>query len=92
MAGTVCSVCGNTAGRFTMRGESWYCVPSCIKSSNYRDTAKSTFPFVATHMRTPSEGGPIEVQNMRQLRQLENRYGAQSEIYNNDSSYQGGRY
>lgn len=91
MAGTVCSVCGNTAGRFTMRGENWFCVPSCIKTSGYRDTAKSTFPFSTNNLGDPNNG-PVTVQSLRHLRQLENTHGAHCEVYSNNESYQGGKY
>ena len=89
---TVCAACGETGGVFTWRGGKWYHKHRCVAVQGMRDTARSTFPFTATHLRTPSEGGPIEVQNLRQLRQLENQYGAVAEVYSNDTSYQGERY
>lgn len=90
-AKTRCHACGSTGGRFTLRGENWYCAPSCMKSSGYRDTAKSTFPFTTSHLAGPNDG-PITVQNLRHLRKLENHYGAVAEVYSNNESYQGGKY
>lgn len=88
---TVCALCGDTGGRFTFRGEKWFHA-KCIESPKYLDAAKSTFPFVADHIRTPEQGGPMVIANMRQLRQAENRYGAHCDPYSNNESYQGGKY
>jgi hypothetical protein len=92
MKKTICAACGEGGGRFTLRGDKWYHVSRCTAAPKYRDEARSTFPFTATHLRPPSEGGPLEVQSLRQLRQLENRYGVAAEVYSNDSDYQGGKY
>lgn len=79
---TVCTRCGNTGGRFRLRGDGWVCVPNCAVDGN-RDSARSTFPFTTTHIGT--DGQPIVVESMRHLRKLENAYGVHSSVYNNDS-------
>lgn len=82
---TKCAACGEVGGRFTMRGDGkWYHVSRCSKV--IRDhQASSTFPFTTTNMGDPNDG-PVTVQSMRHLRQLENHYGVQSESYNNNQS------
>jgi hypothetical protein len=88
MKKTVCAACGETGGRFVLRGEKWYHAGTCtvVKVRG----ALSTFPFTTNHFE-PNDG-PVTVQNMRHLRQLENRFGVHSEVYNNNENYQGGKY
>lgn len=92
MKKTICAACGEGGGSFVFRGEKWFHSKGCTSTVKMRDQAKSTFPFTAQHLRPPSEGGPVQVNNMRQLRQLENRYGVASDPYNNSQSYQGEKY
>lgn len=82
---TVCGKCGETGGRFRFLGDGKYVhTPNCDRAQTVRDGARSTFPFTTTHLT--GDGQPIEVQNMRHLRRLEERHGAYSAAYNYDSS------
>jgi hypothetical protein len=95
MAKTVCAACGETGGRFRWRGDKYYHVPACAPvtaGDRARDVCKSTFPFVANHVQTPSEGGPMEIKSMRHLRQVENQMGIAADVYSNDHGPSGERY
>lgn len=90
MKKTICAACGDGGGSFVMRGSKWFHKDRCTKVSRMRDQAKSTFPFKTNHITGPNDG-PVTVQSMRHLRQLENRHGVSSDVYNNDTTYQGER-
>jgi len=89
MQKTKCAACGETGGRFVLRGEKWYHAGHCGGSATVHHK-KSTFPFTTSHFE-PNDG-PVTVESMRHLRQLESRFGVQSEVYNNNENYQGGKY
>lgn len=81
---TKCAECGREGGRlrYNHTRDVYLCFPGCARASAIRDAAKSTFPFTTPHLVA---GQNIEVQSLRHLRQLENRYGVQSAPYNLDS-------
>lgn len=82
---TVCADCKETGGRFTLRGRGWVHV-NCDQAPKRRDTEKSTFPFTTMNLSRNPNDGPVKVESLRHLRQLEKTHGAYSSVYNNDSS------
>lgn len=87
---TKCAECGKTGGRmrFCANDGQYRHVGRCVRTRVYHK--RSTFPFTTTHLEP--NNGPVEVQSLRHLRQLESQHGVVSEVYNNDQSYQGERY
>lgn len=85
---TVCKTCGDTSGTFRLVGDEWVHV-KCSKAHIYH--RKPVFPLTTYNIGDPNDG-PITVQSMRHLRQLESAHGVHSEVFNNDVSYQGERY
>ena len=84
-----CSICGESGGRFVLRGKKWLHKRNCAPVAKRRDTAFSTFPFTTSNIRDVNEG-PVTVESMRHLRQLEKEYGVSSDAYNNDQSNRSG--
>jgi len=80
-----CASCGRDFGKLTLRGKEYYC-PDHLRSPRMRDGTHKNWPLVTMNLGDDPNQGPIVVQNLRQLRQLENRYGVASEVYNRDSS------
>jgi hypothetical protein len=87
---TKCAACHQTGGRFVLRGERWF-HKTCATPARMRDQAKSTFPFTTSHLSDPNDG-PVTVQSLRHLRQLETSHGVCSEAYSMDSSNRGEGY
>jgi hypothetical protein len=85
MAKAKCVDCGHEGGRFVSKSRGWVC-DHCDKSPRTMDTAKSTFPFTTMNLGSNPNMGPITVNSMRHLRQLENQHGAHSVAYNNNSN------
>jgi hypothetical protein len=82
---TKCAICKKTGGRFRFRpgkGD-WVHVGSCVAVSTPRDGTHKNWPLVTTHLAGPNDG-PMVIQNLQQLRRLENTYGASSEAYSMD--------
>lgn len=85
-----CVDCGDTAGRFRSIGDGKWIHVKCTKKANVYHR-KPVFPYSTTNIGDPNDG-PIVVENMRHLRQLERSHGVQSEVFNMDQSYQGEKY
>ncbi len=88
---TQCARCGKADGRpMTFRpsaGKSCYVhTKGCSGLSQTRDTAKSAFRFVTSHIGSDPNLGPIEVQSLSHLRRLEKEHGVVSAAANYDSS------
>ena len=88
----VCEKCKETGGRFVLRGDKWYHKGRCVSpTAGERAAAGNLFPYTTMNIGDPNHG-PVEVQSLRHLRQLEREHGVISEPFNNDQSYQGERY
>lgn len=81
----VCKKCGRDFGRMRFNGEEWFCVGTCTSGIEMRDTAKSVFPYTTMNIGRDPNKGPITVQSLRHLRQLENQHGVASAAFNMDS-------
>src|SRR5579864_5213486 len=75
--------CGTVGGKFRMIGEKWICI-KCIEGPQTRDVAKNNFAFSTMHLGADPTKGPIEVQSMRHLSQLEREHGVASVALNYD--------
>ena len=82
---TVCAECGKDSGRFTFRGNRWLC-QDCLRGPRMRDGTHKNWPLVTMNLSDDPNQGPIVVQNLRHLRQLENKYGVASHVYNENQS------
>ena len=80
-----CCVCGRDFGKLTLRGEDYYC-PDHLHTPRFRDGTHKNWPLVTMNLSDNPNEGPVVVENLQQLRRLENRYGVQSHVYNMDQS------
>lgn len=82
-----CVICGRDFGKLTLRGKDYYC-PDHLRTPRFRDGTHKNWPLITSNLADPNETGgkPLVIENLRQLRRLENRYGAQSHVYNMDQS------
>lgn len=72
-------------GRFKLKGSKWVCAPRCDSLAGTRDTAKSNFQFESMNIGSDPNAGPVRVQSLRHLRQLEKEHGVVSVAGNFDS-------
>ena len=92
---TLCFVCGEGGGRLRYSPKGWFHVGRCHFRQSDKTAPKPTFPFSTGHLSHPSEvaeGGPVEISNMRQLREYERQSGTVCDPYSSDVDYQGSRY
>jgi hypothetical protein len=82
----ICDGCGQEVfrARYIEALQQWRC-HSCAPKRGTPNVPGVIFPFVTTNLGTdPSK--PIKVENIRQLRRLENKYGVASVALNMDSN------
>jgi hypothetical protein len=84
---TKCGLCGQTGGRFTLRGKNWIHV-DCAGGSRIRDVAINPFRMSTMHISENPNAGPIEVNSLHHLRKLEKEHGVISVVANYDSNNQ----
>ena len=74
--------CKQEGGLFHYTAKGMKC-HHCWTGAATRDGAKSTFPYVTTHL--DGSGKPVTVQSLRHLRQLEKQHGVHSTAHSYDS-------
>lgn len=82
-----CDNCGREGGKFRFNpGKgAWYCVPSCAGVATPRDGTHKNWPLTTGHLMGPNHA-PMVIENLGQLRRVENQCGVSSEVYNMDRS------
>jgi hypothetical protein len=92
---TKCILCGETGGRFRWTPNGWFHIGRCGVRDADKVTPGNVWPIVTTHLDHPSvvaEQGPLVINNLGEMRRYERQAGVHSEVFNNDSDYQGGHY
>jgi len=76
-----CPECKKTVGRMRFVSDGvWLCADCAPALTQHKTVNPGIFPFVTTNLR--SDGRPVEVKSLRELRKLENRHGVQSGAFN----------
>jgi hypothetical protein len=92
---TICFVCGEGGGRLRYSPKGWFHVGRCYFRQGDKVAPTPTFPFTTDHLCHPSdvkEGGPLVINNIRELRRYERESGTACDPYSNNVDYQGSRY
>jgi hypothetical protein len=90
---TKCAACGETGGRFILRGDKFYHASRCTATAKFAPTP--VFPFTTSHLDSPdvvAAQGPLTINNLRELRRYEKMAGVSSDPFSMDQSYQGEKY
>lgn len=74
-----------SGGRFVLRGRRWLC-QKCDTLRFEGEPGKNLWEFETMNMGDNPNAGPVRVQSLRHLRQLEQRYGVHSVAANYESS------
>ena len=84
---TKCAICKQAGGRFRFRAGSgdYVHVGRCGAIDKPRDGTHKNWPIVTNNVGDPNDG-PVTINSLHHLRQVEREYGVQSDCYNNDSS------
>ena len=79
-----CATCGNTAGVFKVIGDKQYCRGKCARDFSNGQTAKNLWNFESMNIGDNPNAGPVKVNSLRHLRQLEREHGVVSVAANYD--------
>lgn len=92
---TKCYLCGESGGRLRFSEQGWFHVGRCAFRDADRVAPTPVFPFSTSHLDSPdvvASRGPLEINNLRELRRYERQAGVSSDPFSNNSSYQNERY
>lgn len=85
---TICCECKKKVmnARWTGNPSEWVCLECAPILDMRKNVSGVMFPFVTMHLN-PEKPEAIQVQSLRHLRQLENKYGVQSHAFNMDERH-----
>lgn len=83
---TKCARCGERGGKFRFVGNGkWVHIGRCSPAQKSRDGMHKNWPLVTSNILGSSHP-PMVIENLAQLRRVENQMGVSSDAYNMDRS------